>query len=110
MVDRVMRALGLSRLTFEAAAGETFSVTTLDSLTGTEIDPAIFGLSWSTDETTSPAPKVSRQQAIQVPAVKRGRDLIAGTIGQLPIRMLDTQNVSTVSSLLEQPEENLARS
>jgi len=73
-----------------------------------EIDPAVFGLT-SYADTIAPAPRVSRREAIQVPAVKRGRDLICGTIGPLPFRMLDTDNVATVSTLLAQPERNVAR-
>ena len=63
------------------------------------IDPAVFGLaSYST--TTSPAPRVNRKAAIQVPAVKRSRDLIAGTIGTLPLHLHGPTESGVNSELL----------
>lgn len=62
------------------------------------------------DETTGPVSPVSRAQAIQVPAVKRARDLIASRIGAIPFLQLDTENVQTISTLLDQPERNRPRS
>lgn len=60
---------------------------------------------------TSPAPRVSREQAIQVPAVKRVRDLIAGTLGTLELCQLTKPGFKEVySALLEQPEDDVARS
>jgi HK97 family phage prohead protease len=73
------------------------------------IPAQVFGLE-SYQTTTGPAPKVPRREAIQVPAVKRGRDLIAGEVGGIPFRLVDTENVEHVSSLLTQPERNRARS
>lgn len=73
------------------------------------IDPAVFGLaSYST--TTSPAPRVNRKAAIQVPAVKRSRDLIAGTIGTLPLHLHGADRGRLNSELLDQPEEDTPRS
>ena len=112
ILDRLLNALGLSWLTLDAAAGPEFSVNSVEQLPS-DVDVSVFGFTTSSDDDSAqlaPAPKVSRAQAIQVPAVKRGRDLVAGTIGQLPFRMLDTTNVVQLSSLLEQPEANLARS
>lgn len=99
------RLLGVSDLTLEAARGPQFDVS--DSLIG--VDPALFGLT-AFEPQIQIAPRISRREAIQVPAVKRGRDLIAGTIGTLPFQVLDTENVVSVSSLLSQPEEHVARS
>lgn len=90
-------------LGFTRDTGETFTVDT------GSIDPALFGLSSYTDP-IAPAPAISRREAIQVPAVKRGRDLICGTIGKLPFRQLDTENVEHISTLLSQPESFCARS
>lgn len=59
---------------------------------------------------TSIAPRVSRTQAIQVPAVKRVRDLTAGTLGTLELCQLDANYVEVRSPLLEQPEEDVAPS
>ena len=69
----------------------------------------IFGIP-SYSSTIGPVAAVSRREAIQVPAVKKGRDLIAGEIGTIPFRLLDTDNVEHVSTLLSQPERNRARS
>lgn len=58
-----------------------------------------------------PAGRVSREQAIQVPAVKRVRDLIAGTLGTLELCQLTKPGYREVySALLEQPEDDVARS
>lgn len=73
------------------------------------IDPAFFGLT-SYASTTSPAPRVDRRTAIQVPAVKRTRDLIAGTLGTLPIGLVGPDRRPSYSSLFEQPERNTPRS
>lgn len=56
------------------------------------------------------APRVGRDEALTVGAVRRSRDLIAGTLGTLPLRLLDTGRNSISSELLEQPEDDVARS
>ncbi|HEY0699606.1 MAG TPA: phage portal protein [Micromonospora sp.] len=86
-----------------ASAAPTFAVDA-DS-----IDPAVFGLS-SYAAPTSPAPRIDRRAAIQVPAVKRSRDLIAGTLGSLPLDLYGPGQVEVASALFEQPEANVARS
>lgn len=86
-----------------AITGPTFAVDE-DS-----IDPAVFGLT-SYASPTSPAPRVARKVAIQVPSVKRVRDLIAGTIGQLPVDLYDAQRQALRSQLFEQPERSVPRS
>lgn len=58
----------------------------------------------------APLPKVPRALAIQVPAVKRGRDLICATLGGLAPRVIDSNNRTVASELADQPEENTARS
>lgn len=75
-----------------------------------DIAPALFGLPSWTSLPAGPAPMVTRAQAIQVPAVKRARDLIATTIGGLPMFALDPQNRRQVRSLLTQPEVDRPRS
>lgn len=75
----------------------------------TSIDPAVFGLaSYSTS--TSPAPRIDRRSAIQVPAVKRARDLIAGGIGGLPLHLHDANRRQVPSGLLDRPEYGVPRS
>lgn len=49
------------------------------------------------------AARVSRQEALQVPAVMRGRNLIAGTLAGLPIHVRDKERKeATPTSLFEQ--------
>ncbi len=55
-------------------------------------------------------PRVDRATAMQVPAVKRVRDLIAGTLGTLQPRQIDSANRTVESELLDQPEADIARS
>lgn len=55
-------------------------------------------------------PRIDRATAMQVPAVKRVRDLIAGTLGTLQPRMIDGDNKDVPSDLLDQPENDIARS
>ncbi|WP_162293009.1 phage portal protein [Actinophytocola xinjiangensis] len=55
-------------------------------------------------------PRVGRAQAMSVPAVKRGRDLICGTLGTLRLKRLDSRRRRVPSELLEQPEADVARS
>lgn len=56
------------------------------------------------------APRVSRREAIQVPAVKRSRDLIAGSLGQLPLNVVKADLTTETTSWLQQPERNVPRS
>lgn len=75
------------------------------------IDPAIMGpafTSWG--DSIAPAGRITRQSARQVPAIKRARDIIAGTLGTIPLQVVDTENVAAISPLLDQPEDNVARS
>lgn len=62
---------------------------------------------------TSPnavAARVSRKEAVQVPAVKRSRDLIAGSLGQLPLSVVKADLSVEATSWLQQPEKNVPRS
>lgn len=54
--------------------------------------------------------RISRDEALRVPAVKRARDLICGGIGQFPIRLHDPAGRPVDWSLLDQPEVGIARS
>jgi len=54
--------------------------------------------------------RVSRDFALSVPAVKRGRDLICGTLGTLKLKKHDAAPRVTPSELLDQPEPDVARS
>jgi phage head maturation protease len=95
--------LRLARDVAVETTGPAFDISSED------IDPAVFGLeAWSTQ--TTPAGKVSRKTARQVGAVKRGRDLICGTLGGLPVDLIGPDQTPAVSSLFEQPERNIPRS
>jgi hypothetical protein len=91
----------------EAASAPTFAVE--DLVGGADIDPAVFGLA-SYANPTSPAPRIDRRSAIQVPAVKRSRDLVAGTLGGLPLDQFDAAKRPVVNQLFVQPERNVPRS
>lgn len=53
--------------------------------------------------------RVSRAEAMSVPAVKRARDLICGTLGTLPIRVHNRRREVVQNFLMEQPEPDVAR-
>lgn len=73
------------------------------------IPAQIFGLETYSDP-IAPAARISRREAIQLPAVKRSRDLIAGSLGGLPLVVIDTERVTRFNDLLDQPERDRARS
>lgn len=78
-------------------------------VSSSSVDPALFGLTtWAV--TTAPAPRISRREAIQVPAVKRVRDLIPGSLGTLPLRLVGPDKREASWPLLEQPERAVPRS
>lgn len=97
------------RAVADAATGDVAPVFEAPVIGPDSVPPMFAGLSSYADY-TAPAPRVTRREAMQVPAVKRARDLIAGTIGTIPFGVLDTQNIGQVSGLLSQPERNVARS
>jgi HK97 family phage prohead protease len=84
----------------ESSAEPTFAV---------DIPAEFFGLTSYTDP-IGPAPRISRREAIQCGAVKKSRDLICGSIGGLPLTVVDTDRVTMVNDLLDQPERNIPRS
>ncbi|MFT4189848.1 MAG: phage portal protein [Aeromicrobium sp.] len=74
-----------------------------------DVDPAVFGLASYTPQAVSTAP-VTRREAMSVPAVKRGCDLIASTLGGLPIDLLGPGRKAVDWSLFDQPEAGTPRS
>ena len=87
----------------EAAQAETFAV---DAST---VDPAVFGLTSYTSP-IAPAARISRREAEQVAAVKRSRDLIAGSLGTLPLVTVRQDLTVDTASWLTQPERDVPRS
>ena len=101
----LLSRLGWARGVLEASAepGPTFEV---------DIDPVmLYGYVPSEASIAiSPAARVSRRLAMQVPAVKRCRDIIAGTLGSLPVDLYDLNDQPRASALLAQPEPDVPRS
>jgi hypothetical protein len=54
------------------------------------------------------APKVSKEEALQVPAVLRGRNLICGSLAALPLYQIDDQRKRVSSQLLSQIDSDVA--
>jgi hypothetical protein len=88
----------------EAVAPEQFA-----AIGPEDIPASFFGLATYNDPVAISG-RVSRRSAMQVPAIKRGRDLIPGTLGTLPLDLYGPQNTLRYSELLAQPERNTPRS
>ncbi|WP_235739041.1 phage portal protein [Nocardioides alcanivorans] len=73
-----------------------------------DIDPGtLYGVQSADQANIFPNhPRISRREALSVPSVKRGRDLIA-VLGSLPLRLLDADNQVTPCTLLCQPEDGI---
>lgn len=72
------------------------------------IPATILGLE-SYSDSVPVAPRIDRKSALQVPSVKRSRDLIAGSIGQLPLTLSAPDRRTVPAVLLEQPEADRTR-
>lgn len=93
-----------------AVQGEQFDVTAAD------VPAGFFGMT-SYPSTPALAGRIDRASAMQVPAVKRARDLIAGTLATLPLQLFGPGNVAvvpdwaqSVAQLSTQPERHTPRS
>lgn len=69
----------------------------------------LFGLP-SLDDYVFGRAAISRREALEVPAVKRARDLICGGIGQFPLILIGPDGKQQDWSLLNQPEYGVPRS
>lgn len=87
----------------QATAGPVFAV---DSAS---VPAQVFGLE-SYEDPVAAAPRVERRSAMQVPAVKRCRDLVAGAIGQLPVDYVAPDKTHAPWPLFDQPERGTPRS
>ena len=92
-----------------SAALQTTSAETTFAVDAESFPSSVVGLE-SYVSPTPPVARVSRREAIQVPAVKRSRDLIAGSLGQLPLNVVKSDLTVEASSWLQQPEKNVPRS
>lgn len=75
-----------------------------------DIDSGVLYGTPSLDDYIYGRAKISRAEALGVPAIKRARDLICGGIGQFPLVLLDPDGKPTDWSLLKQPEAGVPRS
>jgi hypothetical protein len=75
-----------------------------------DIDSGVLYGTPSLDDYIYGRAKISRDEALAVPAIKRARDLICGGIGQFPLLLIDPDGKPTDWSLLNQPEASVARS
>ncbi|MDF1705060.1 MAG: phage portal protein [Aeromicrobium sp.] len=96
-----------SALVTSAEHGPTFEIN--PEALPADIPPEFYGL---TTYVSTPAPvgPVTRKQAISIPAVKRVRDLVPGTLGTLPIDVIGPTSDTADWSLLDQPERDVPRS
>lgn len=85
----------------DASKGPRFAV---------DIDSGVLYGTPSLDDYIYRSSRISRRLALTVPAVKRARDLIAASIGQMPIRMIGPDGQATEWSLFEAPESGTAPS
>lgn len=88
----------------ESTGAPTFSV---------EVDSGVLYGTPSLDDYIFQTGRITRAEALRVPAVKRARDIICGAIGQFPLRVLDpTGKPSTLftPNLFQQPEPGVAPS
>lgn len=69
----------------------------------------IFGLE-SYSDPIAPAPRITRREAIQCAPLKSARDLVVNAISGIPLTVVDTDRVTRVNELLEQPERGITRS
>ena len=75
-----------------------------------DIDSGVLYGTPSLDDYIYGRAKIARDEALRVPAIKRARDWICGSIGQFPLVLLDPAGRPTDWSLLSQPESGVARS
>lgn len=85
----------------------TFAITNL--IDDESIPPEFYGLTSYTSP-TAPVGRVSRREASQVAAVKRSRDLIAGSLGTVPLVTVRPDLTIDRQSWLIQPERDVPRS
>lgn len=111
IIRRVLNAITLDRAPAEyasyAAAAE---VAVSAPRFGVDIDSGVLYGTPTLEDYIFGRAKISRDEALSVPAVKRARDLICGEIGQFPLILLDPTGKPLDWSLLDQPESGIARS
>lgn len=109
--------MGFWRSIFTLGETVTDVVTTSETVparrefAGVEIDSGVlYGTLTPPAPWGSPFHRVNRGEAMQVPAVKRARDLICGAIGQMPLRLVGPDGGAQPWNLFSQPEAGVPRS
>ena len=117
----ILRALGLSRevaqnpsqmlaVPTERGVRAVSATPAVAARFGVDVDSGVLYGTPTLDDYIYSRLKVSRDEALAVPAVKRARDLICGGIGQFPLIMVGPDGKPVEWSLLSQPEAGVARS
>jgi hypothetical protein len=81
--------------------------------TGTTIDSGVLYATPTLDDYVFQTRRITPAEALRVPAVKRARDLIAGSIGQFPLKVYDQtgrEATTFTPNLFMQPEPGIAPS
>ena len=104
---------GRSSALLDAAAASTDLAPAASPAFGVTIDPGVLYGVQSIDEALTwinGTQRVSRSVAMQVPAIKKARDLICNGIGQLPLVMYGPDGSAVDWALFNQFEAGIARS
>ena len=96
------RPQSVTRDLARAVDGPSFA-TTIDPATLYGVQSLDQAIEWWTAQG-----RVTRREAMAVPAVKRARDMIVGVVGATPLRLLDRNRRPVMDgwALLDQPEED----
>lgn len=96
---------------FDWLTGPAAAVTEAEEASFAVDAASVVGLT-STGYANTPAraPRMDRATAMQVPAVKRSRDLVCPSSGALPLRLRGPDGAFVPWSLFDQPERNVPRS
>lgn len=98
------RTLDLTKAVKDVTSAPTF---------GVEVDSGVLYGAPTLDDYIFRTGRITRAEALRVPAVKRARDLICGAIGQFPLRVIDPNGKPAgnfTPNLFTQPEPGIAPS
>ena len=107
--DAAARILNLSTAV-EIAADRAPFATESFAIEPTTVVATVVGADPVAPHVSATSPRISRALAMQVPAVKRVRDLTCNAAGVAPLRLRNAAGVVIPWALFEQPERGRARS
>lgn len=110
ILRRAIDAFTLDRAPASQAFAAAAEVATASPRFETSIDSGVLYGTPTLEDYIYGRGKISRQEALAVPAIKRARDLICGEIGQFPLLLIGPDGKPTDWNLLSQPEAGVARS